>query len=78
MAKRLYPVGVYKEGNKTGFKAKVYHEGKVIYIGSYETPELAAAAYKKAKESLKPSSKILSSQKPQPLSELKGTPFYGL
>lgn len=42
------PIGVSKKGNR--FQAKINKEGKQQYLGLYDTPELAFAAYKEAKE----------------------------
>lgn len=42
------PIGIYKNGNK--FQARLRKNGKQIYLGTYDTPELAFQVYKQAKE----------------------------
>lgn len=44
-----YPIGVSKHGNKYCARVNRYKEGNV-WIGTYDTPEEAFNAYKKAKE----------------------------
>ena len=44
----LLPIGVTKKGNK--FQAQCNLVGKRIYLGTFDTPELAFQAYKAAKE----------------------------
>lgn len=43
---RDLPVGVTRRGNK--FQAQIYENRKANYLGTYETPELAHAAYLEA------------------------------
>lgn len=43
-----YPIGVEKVGFK--FKASLHKNGKLIYLGLFNTPKKAFKAYKKAKE----------------------------
>ncbi len=47
-ARGQLPIGVSKNGNR--FSALIKKEGKLYSIGTYDTPELAFAAYKEAKE----------------------------
>lgn len=39
------PLGVYKTTNGKKYGAHIGHKGKVIYLGSYDTPEEAHEAY---------------------------------
>jgi hypothetical protein len=46
---RVLPRGVYGKGKR--FEAKIGYDGKRIYLGTYDTPEEASAAYEaKAQE----------------------------
>ena len=47
-ARGQLPIGVSKHGNR--FHAQIAKEGKRFNLGLYDTPELAFAAYKAAKE----------------------------
>ena len=62
-----YPIGVSKNGNK--FKALLNKgDGKQIYLGTFDTPEQAFLAYKKAKEEyIKEVAEKWKSQIPQKL-----------
>lgn len=44
-----WPIGVYFHKRDRIFPAQIRIEGKLVYLGSYITPELAHLAYKKAK-----------------------------
>lgn len=45
-------LGVYRTRCGKGWKSQIRHDGKIVYLGRFDTPELAHKAYIKAKREL--------------------------
>lgn len=74
-------LGIYKNVRNTRYIVNVRLNGERISLGSFEKLEDAVTAAETARSDIVAKRTVRYSTKPiprQPLSQLKGTPFYGL